>query len=192
MTSILEVEQLDTLSSNASSTLTIGGTNTTTIAFGPNVTTTPSSLANTPAFKYVKTSAQSISNNTFTKVTFDNGILDTDSAVSSSTFTVPTGKGGQYLIGANIFTAASGVTRYIYGNLYIVVNDTFRSQSNTDFRNSYYTYTHNLLVSDVLDLSAGDTVEIQGRINDSTSSPSFGADTTNYQTYFYGFKLIGA
>jgi hypothetical protein len=32
MTSILEVEQLDTLSSNASSTLTIGGTNTTTIA----------------------------------------------------------------------------------------------------------------------------------------------------------------
>jgi len=33
MTSILEVEQLDTLSSNASSTLTIGGTNTTTIAF---------------------------------------------------------------------------------------------------------------------------------------------------------------
>jgi hypothetical protein len=48
MTSILEVEQLDTLSSNASSTLTIGGTNTTTIAFGPNVTTTPSSLANTP------------------------------------------------------------------------------------------------------------------------------------------------
>ena len=50
MTSILEVEQLDTLSSNASSTLTIGGTNTTTIAFGPNVTTTPSSLAMTPAF----------------------------------------------------------------------------------------------------------------------------------------------
>jgi hypothetical protein len=35
MTSILEVEQLDTLSSNASSTLTIGGTNTTIIAFGP-------------------------------------------------------------------------------------------------------------------------------------------------------------
>jgi hypothetical protein len=34
MTSILEVEQLDTLSSNASSTLTIGGTNTSTIAFG--------------------------------------------------------------------------------------------------------------------------------------------------------------
>ena len=34
MTSILEVEQLDTLSSNASSTLTIGGTNTTTINLG--------------------------------------------------------------------------------------------------------------------------------------------------------------
>jgi len=192
MTSILEVEQLDTLSSNASSTLTIGGTNTTTIAFGPNVTTTPSSLANTPAFKYVKTSRQTVSDNTFTKVTFDNGILDTDSAVSSSTFTVPTGKGGQYLIGANLFTVASGVTRYIYGDLYIVVNSTFRSQSNTDFRNSYYTNKHNLLVSDILDLSAGDTVEIQGRIDDSTSSPHFDGDSSSYQTYFYGCRLIGA
>jgi hypothetical protein len=38
MTSILEVEQLDTLSSNASSTLTIGGTNTTTIAFKSGAT----------------------------------------------------------------------------------------------------------------------------------------------------------
>jgi hypothetical protein len=34
MTSILEVEQLDTLSSNASSTLTIGGDNTSTINLG--------------------------------------------------------------------------------------------------------------------------------------------------------------
>ena len=38
MTSILEVEQLDTLSSNASSTLTIGGDNTTTIAFKSGAT----------------------------------------------------------------------------------------------------------------------------------------------------------
>jgi hypothetical protein len=159
---------------------------------GAGTLTLPSDLKNTPAFKYVKTSLQSVSDNTYTKVTFDNGILDTDSAVSSSTFTVPTGKGGQYLIGANLFTGASGVTRYIYGNLYIVVNGAYRSQCNTDFRNSYYTYTHNLLVSDILDLSAGDTVEIQGRINDSTSSPNFLGDTTNYQTYFYGYKLIGA
>jgi hypothetical protein len=179
-----------------------GGDNSIITSDGAGSFTASSSLAssvqsvggiqNTPAFKYVKTSVQTVSDNTFTKVTFDNGILDTDSAVSSSTFTVPTGKGGQYLIGANLFTGASGVTRYIYGNLYIVVNGTFRSQCNTDFRNSYYTYTHNLLVSDILDLSAGDTVEIQGRINDSTSSPNFLGDTTNYQTYFYGFKLIGA
>jgi len=164
------------ISSDGSGTLTLGN----------------DALKNTPAFKYVKTSRQTVSDNTYTKVTFDTEILDTDSAVSSSTFTVPTGKGGQYFIGANLYTVASGVTRYIYGNLYITVNGTFRSQRNADFRNSYNTYTHNLLVSDVLDLSAGDTIEIQGRINDSTSSPHFDGDTTNYQTYFYGFRLIGA
>jgi len=37
MTSILEVEQLDTLSSNASSTLTIGGTNTSNVTFKSGV-----------------------------------------------------------------------------------------------------------------------------------------------------------
>ena len=168
------------------------GGNTLLSSDGAGVISSGGAITNTPAFKYVKTSRQTVSNNTFTKVTFDNGILDTDSAVSSSTFTVPTGKGGQYLIGANLFTVASGVTRYIYGNLYIVVNGTFRSQNNTDFRNSYYTYTHNLLISDILDLSAGDTVEIQARVNDSTSSPHFDGDSSSYQTYFYGYRLIGA
>ena len=140
------------------------------ITIGVDGDTVSGPFTNVPAFKYVKTTRQTVSDNTYTKVTFDTQILDTDSAVSSSTFTVPTGKGGQYFIGANLFTVASGVTRYIYGNLYITVNGTFRSQRNADFRNSYNTYTHNLLVSDVLDLSAGDTIEIQGRINDSTSS----------------------
>ena len=37
MTSILEVEQLDTLSSNASSTITIGGTNTSNVTFKSGV-----------------------------------------------------------------------------------------------------------------------------------------------------------
>jgi hypothetical protein len=103
MTSILEVEQLDTLSSNASSTLTIGGTNTTTIAFGPNVTTTPSSLAMTPAFHaYGSGSNQTIPDQTATKVTvFNTEVFDTNSMFASNRFT-PT-VAGKYFCYANLY-----------------------------------------------------------------------------------------
>src|SRR5210317_1972575 len=120
MTSILEVEQLDTLSSNASSTLTIGGTNTTTIAFGPNVTTTPSSLANTPMFFGKKVSDQSISDNTSTKLTgFTTGEMDSDNAFDGTKFTVPSGKAGKYYIGCELFVNFSGVGNdgYIIQNM---------------------------------------------------------------------------
>ena len=49
---------------------------------------------------------QSIPNASFTKVTAFTEIFDTDNAVSSGTFTVPTGKGGKYFITASTnFTA---------------------------------------------------------------------------------------
>ena len=54
--------------------------------------------ANTPAFSVQGTDNQSVSNNTYTKVTFDTEAKDTDSAfdVSNERFTVPSGKGGLY------------------------------------------------------------------------------------------------
>jgi hypothetical protein len=82
MTSILEVEQLDTLSSNASSTLTIGGDNTSTINLGAsgksivipsgatitnNGTQTGFGGENTPAFRATRTSNQTLTDATNTK-----------------------------------------------------------------------------------------------------------------------------
>ena len=60
MTSILEVEQLDTLSSNASSTLTIGGTNTTTIAFKSGATFSGITQGITEADHFVLTSSLTV------------------------------------------------------------------------------------------------------------------------------------
>ena len=60
-------------------------------------------LANTPAFQAYRTSYQSISNSTETKVQNNIELFDTDSAYDNTTnyrFTVPSGKAGKYLIGA--------------------------------------------------------------------------------------------
>jgi hypothetical protein len=186
MTSILEVEQLDTLSSNASSTLTIGGTNTTTIAFGPNVTTTPSSLANTPAFSVSKSSNQSVPNATSTKITWESENWDTDNAFASSTFTVPTGKGGKYNLSACVrieYGNGSGE----YGAIDVYKNGSqYRSALKAVSGNAVQ--AQSLPISIDMDLSAGDTVEIYVYHNKGTSQDAFAGANTFWMMH----KIIGA
>ena len=54
---------------------------------------------NTPAFSVTLSGNQTISNSSWTKITFDSEYTDTDSAFASNKFTVPTGEGGYYFFG---------------------------------------------------------------------------------------------
>ena len=108
----VQVDTIDTRS--GTSTMQIGSTNTSTINIGvsgdtDNIpagvtianagTATGFGEANTPAFAVQGTDEQSsVSNNTYTKVTFNSELKDTDSAFDLSTerFTVPSGKAGLY------------------------------------------------------------------------------------------------
>ena len=184
MTSILEVEQLDTLSSNASSTLTIGGTNTTTIAFGPNVTTTPSSLANTPAFHIQNTSNQSINNTTMTKVTFNSELFDTDNCFASSTFT-PTVAGKYFLysqINMDINTGTGQIQVRVYKNGGLFE----RARQAHFYGNNQQTYS----VSSIVEANGTtDYFEIY-TYQDSGSSRTLTGDADS--VYFMGYRITGA
>ena len=93
----IQVDTIDTRSGTA--TMTIGSTNTTTIALksGATLTNFP---ANTPAFQANAGSTdQSIAHNTWTKLTLGTEDFDSDSAFASSKFTVPAGEGGKYMFG---------------------------------------------------------------------------------------------
>jgi hypothetical protein len=194
MTSILEVEQLDTLSSNASSTITIGGDNTTTIAFGPNVTTTPSSLAMTPAFEAYLGSDQTISDNTATKVQCGTKVYDTDSAYDNTTnyrFTVPSGKAGKYFFYGGIKGQSDTGNTITFMNTYIYLNG---SQAR---RLEWYHSGTGLTIigvgiNQVLNLSVGDYVELFGQVDVTSGTPRFDAGGTGGATYFGGYRIIGA
>jgi hypothetical protein len=182
MTSILEVEQLDTLSSNASSTLTIGGTNTTTIAFGPNVTTTPSSLANTPAFFAKQGSSQTISSLTWTKMDIDTEIFDSDSTFDTAT---------------NRFTPAVAGKYFIYGQVNISGGSTNTLVQIAIYKNGSEAYmcvdrypngndiAVNIQVA--LDLNDTDYVEAYAR-----QSQGVNADVLSNSSFFGAYKIIGA
>ena len=138
---------------------------------------------NTPAFIAYSTTGQSISNNTETKIIYENEDLDTNSAYDNSTyrFTVPAGEGGAYQI-----TASAGIQSSAYiteFTMYIKINDSVYILGG-DGEGANYPYA---LATGVVNLSAGDYVEaycyhIYGS--------SVTTQTSREANFFSGYKLI--
>ena len=152
--------------------------------------TLASNMTNTPAFRAEKASNQNIPNETFTKVTFTNEIFDTDSAYSTtdSRFTVPTGMGGKYFIGANITVRNGGDINTIDYAIYIngSQDDTYRRVH--DYM-SGSSQTQNSTFGFVLELSAADYVEIYNWHNAGGNLETNGYSSNN-GTFWFAYKII--
>jgi len=196
MTSILEVEQLDTLSSNASSTLTIGGTNTTTIAFGPNVTTTPSSLANTPAFfAYATGTQQSISDETVTKLEFNTEEYDTNGDYDNSTnYRFTPSVAGKYLVYGSVGLSASNGANTDISSAFIYAykngSEVHRVQHNPTA--SYMRRVPVYITFSITMNGSTDYLELFGRANSQSNQSIVVLNGTNSFTSFGAYKIIGA
>ena len=138
----------------------------------------------TPAFFAEKNSTQSITNNSFTKITYETEIVDTDSAFASSKFTVPSGKAGKYFIGFNKMNNKGGVTAEDYTTIYkngsSFASFPSFSGNQTQLRN------HNI----IMDLAAADYLEVYHYGTTTDSSAASLMDTE--RNSFYGFLIIGA
>ena len=202
----LETITIDTPS--GSNTMQIGSTNTATINLGVSGDTvnipagvtiansgTATGFASTPVagtvlFQATGTSSQTgLSDNTSTKRNFVSEIFDTDSAydTSNSRFTVPSGQGGKYLISANVNMEATSAGKVINSELQIRVNGT--ATRNTLFKTDFNEFDRfDMNATTILNLSAGDYVEIYGNINTdngSTWNMYSGANTN----VFTGFRI---
>ncbi len=166
--------------SSGSGTITIGQSGETVDM--SNATQTGVGGANTPAFRVTNSSVQSIPNDAWTKVTFDTEDYDTDSAFASSTFTVPSGKGGKYIFHWNVMSSIDD-NESVIARLYV----NGAAQTSTFGRGlsggSGEAITVNRSVH--FSLSAGNTVELYMYQNQG------GAQNNNISyTYFAGYKLI--
>jgi len=139
--------------------------------------------ANTPAFAVNAAAAgTTVSYNTYTKVTWDTEVFDTDSAFASDKFTVPAGADGKYFISAlNAIYSLDSDDLYLHIGIWKngAVVATGRSESN-DKKRVHAT------VNSILDLVETDYLEVY-------VAHTSGTETTNYGagTFFGGFKLIG-
>jgi hypothetical protein len=205
MTSILEVEQLDTLSSNASSTLTIGGDNTSTINLGAsgksivipsgatitnNGTQTGFGGENTPAFRATRTTNQTLTDAGNTKIQFNTEDFDTDSCYDNATnyrFT-PT-VAGKYLIGTQIRMLSDGNTLLATTNVSFFKNGGEVVSSPTNFRNNQIN-GQTYFLSDIMTFNgSSDYVEVY--VNADVDSGGIIA-AGGSACHFFGYKLIGA
>ena len=201
----VQVDTIDTRS--GTSTMQIGSTNTTTINLGVSGDTIniPSGVtianagtatgfggANTPAWAVTMNGNQSgLSQNAHTLVEMDTELLDTDNAYTNTSgnykFTVPSGKGGTYVIGALLYCNTQTVSQFrvqIYKNGSRIGRMNVNDSSNPDYPSA--------MINIVDVASAGDYYQCYCYHNQSGGITLYGGDGTNaiHTHGFFGYRLI--
>ena len=184
--STLKVDTI--LKRTGTGTITVGQSgDTITIPSGATLnsagTNTLEGIANTPAFGVTLSGNQSLPDGTFTKITFDNELWDSDSAFASNKFTVPSGKAGKYF-----FTVIGYTDGQDDGEHFVLA---FYKNGSRIYREVGWTSPSSdagmrSMASVTLDLSVSDYVEVCAYQNEGSAR-----NIQSQYTQFSGHRLIG-
>ena len=163
----------------------VAGTNTLTLPASTGEVTIGGN--NTPAFVLRLSSAQTISDNTATKVTFDTEDVDTDSAFASNKFTVPSGKAGLYKFDVLVRVASGSDGNLLNCFGYLYKNGTANHIVFNDHATGY-AKAITMNINSILNLSEGDYIEVYVACN--TVDNADATVTHNKYSVFSGHKLI--
>ena len=147
-------------------------------------------VTNTPAFSAELSSAQTLTNVTVTKALFNNELFDTDNAFDTSTnrFTVPSGKGGIYSISAHL-RLATGVSNLNLAVMYLYKNNAIAKYGYNNHDANGRGAADSIALTTLLDLNAGDYLEIFAYIGGGSSGSGHQLNTAGH-TIFCGHRLI--
>jgi hypothetical protein len=194
----------DTLTLTAGANLTLGGSSSTiTIPSGATITNNGTQTgfggSTDVLFAATKTTNQTMSHEVTSKITFDDEIYDVGSCYDHSTnyrFTVPSGKGGYYHIGYSfVIENAANSRQYIHwvrpyknGSDFHLGGGSYGGQVQF-YQNNTDNPTRNIhAVKDfIINLSAGDYIEIYAQSATNNSSDSSGRGD---YSMFWGYKLV--
>ena len=157
-----------------------------------NITINASAMKMTPAFLAYASSNQTVGHQSWTKVTLGTELFDTDSAFASNKFTVPTGEGGKYWFNGcvNAYAGANNLQRILM-RLYKNGNG-FAYLSSNDWNNQAYRDQETATGSTIIDLSAGDYIELYIWFSHASSGNTtiIGSSATEFTTKLSGYKII--
>ena len=130
-----------------------------------------------------------LANNTFTAMTFaETDYLDTDNfhnpATNNSRITIPTGKGGKYLVfGQIVNDQGAGPSRIrinLNGSVFV---ENRNAMGNEDFTN---------FITSIITLAAGDYVELIGYQLTGGNNDAWGTTATGVRSTAFGVQYLGA
>ena len=188
--STLKVDEI--LKRTGTGTITIGQSGD-TIDF-PSGTTISGSGTNTPAFQAYLSSAQSISDNTWTKLQANTEIFDTDGCYDNSTnyrFT-PTVSGKYYFYGiVNVHTDGTSASAYDYGGAEFKKNGTVILRNEQTIMDTGSQYWYN--INGVIDMNgSSDYLEMFAYAKADGNITFQGGATTGRNSRWGAYKLMGA
>jgi len=145
-----------------------------------------------PAWFVYLSTTPSLPDSTTTKIQFDTVEVDTDSGYDNSTnyrYTIPSGKGGKYLITYNTCINANTVTTLAIANALLYKNGSSFSQTSTTFSNNY-AQRNSPKETLIMDLDAGDYLEVfcYGDVTGSNTQTIFGSASLQ-RVYFGGYRI---
>jgi len=188
MAGILKVDKYqdfngnDIMTSDGSGTITLSSGMNTAVAAGTN---------NTPAFHAYKSSNDnSVTDNTYVKVTLESELLDSDGAwdVSTSKFTPQVA--GKYLIMAGVYLVAGSTSTLRNSYTLIYKNGSEVGYARNGFQANDIHLSH-VTYQAIVDMNGStDYVELYAAIDVTSGTPYFGKGSKS--TYMCGYKLIGA
>ena len=146
---------------------------------------------NTPSFSARMSGAQTLSNETYTKVDFDTEDFDTDGAYDHSTnqrFTVPSGKAGKYFFNCFLIADSASAAQLQNCQLAFYKNGSLFKKHDWSFNSNDILYA-GLTLSSLMNLAVSDYIEVFVRISDASGSPVIDGSGTTLSE-FSGFKLI--
>ena len=197
MASILKVDTIQDQSGNNiinenADTITIGASgDTITIPSGAtlsNLGTATGFGVNTPAFLARNSALQAISDDTMTKVQFNDVVYDTESGaydnVTNYRFTVPSGQGGKYAVYSMV-----SLNSEVNSNLDGILIQVRKNNTGLDVGNNELNFLSNPIrlgpVSffSVIELSAGDYLEVYCRIEATDATGGVILASSNFGAY---------
>jgi len=157
---------------------------------GSGVISSGGAITNTPAFLAYLSSNQTVSNNTFTKISCDTELIDTNGNYDTSNYRfTPTVAGTYFIYGAVMTSTDASALSFAVAGIY--KNGTQKTENTIDFRSNKGGANNTIFTSLITDFNgSSDYVELFGRIfSDSNHRFQGGGIPINY---LGGYKLIGA
>ena len=184
--STLKVSTISPLGTDATKTITIGSHS--------NGDTAAGVFTNVPAFEAYLASDQSVSDDTYTKVTINTEVLDTGSMYDNSTnyrFT-PT-VAGKYFVYGSVIGESSSNAGLQYTKSAIYKNGSVYKEQIIHFTTNYGRRAAASISANIDFNGSSDYVELYGSVKLNSGSATIeGNGTWDKGTYFGAYRIIGA